>query len=192
VEEGVAASTAFAGEAARLLDAVGAFKLDLVTERVQAAALVKHGVERVRAVGTERALRDFHDPRGGFVGGECYIYAFNHDGVLLASPFRPDLLGVDQSEHVDHDGKKYVREILRIARTMARGWCDYRSTNPVTRRPEAKSAYIECTDDLIIGCGIYSDETEQNVTDRSSTLFATTGRSAAAFRRTDSQAIEPK
>jgi methyl-accepting chemotaxis protein len=175
VEEGVAASTAFAGEAARLMDAVGAFKLDRVTERDQAVALVKRGVEHVRAVGTERALKDFHDPRGGFVEGECYIYAFNHEGVLLASPFRPDLLGVDQSEHVDHDGKKYVREILRIARTMGRGWCDYRSTNPVTRRPEAKSAYIECTDDLIIGCGIYSDETEQNVTDRSSTLFATTG-----------------
>lgn len=73
VEEGVTASTAFAGEAARLMAAVGAFKLDRVTERDQAVAFVKRGVEHVRAVGTERALNGFHDPRGGFVEGECCI-----------------------------------------------------------------------------------------------------------------------
>ena len=172
VEEGVAASTAFAREAAGLIDAVGAFKLDRVAERDQAVALVKRGVEHVRAVGAEQALQDFHNPKGGFVEGEGYIYAFNRGGVLLASPFRPDLLGVDQSEHVDHDGKKYVREILRIAQTMGKGWCDYRSTNPVTHRPDAKSAYIERADDLIIGCGIYSGASEPNTDHRSSVQVA--------------------
>ena len=143
-----------------------------MAERDQAVALVKRGVEHVRAVGAEQALQDFHNPKGGFVEGEGYIYAFNRGGVLLASPFRPDLLGVDQSEHVDHDGKKYVREILRIAQTMGKGWCDYRSTNPVTHRPDAKSAYIERADDLIIGCGIYSGASEPNTDRRSSVQVA--------------------
>lgn len=157
VEEGAATATAFQQEAERLIEVVGAFKLDRMEEREKVEALIRRGIEHVHAVGAERALKDFHNPHGGFVEDDRYIYAFNMQGVLLASPFRPELLGVDQSEHGDHDGKKYVQEILRIAKTMGKGWCDYRSTNPVTRRPEPKSAYVERAGDVILGCGIYSD-----------------------------------
>lgn len=172
VEEGVAASTAFATEAASLREAVGAFKLDRVAERDQVVALVKRGIAHVRTVGREQALGDFHNPQGGFVEGERHLYAFNRDGVLLASPFRPDLLGVDQSEHVDHDGKKYVREILNVAKAMGKGWCDYRSTNPVTHRPDTKSAYIESTEDLILGCGIYSGDARRDSYDHAAVAHA--------------------
>lgn len=157
VEEGAAAAAAFEQEASRLVEVVGAFKVDRSEERDKAVALVKRAIAHLRAVGPERALKDFHDPKGAFVEGNRYIYAFNLHGVLQASPFRADLLGVDQSEHVDHDGKKYVQEILRIAKTMGKGWHDYRSTNPVTRQPQAKSAYVEREADLILGCGIYSE-----------------------------------
>jgi methyl-accepting chemotaxis protein len=162
VEEGSAVALTFEREAADLVDAVDAFKLDRVEERDKAVALVRRGIEHIRDVGPEQALQDFHDPQGRFIEGAAYIYAFNMKGILLASPFRQELLGVDQSQHTDHDGKKYVQEILRIAEKMHNGWHDYRSTNPVTGRPEAKSAYIEREGDLILGCGIYRVQANQD------------------------------
>jgi cytochrome c len=55
----------------------------------------------------------------------------------------------------DMDGKAYVKERIEIAQTKGKGWQDYKFTNPVSKKIEGKSAYIEKLDDLIIGCGVY-------------------------------------
>ena len=42
-----------------------------------------------------------------------------------------------------------------LAKTKGKGWQDYKFTNPVSKKIEQKSAYIEKVDDLIVGCGVY-------------------------------------
>ena len=55
----------------------------------------------------------------------------------------------------DPDGKEYVKERVEIAKMKGKGWQDNKFPNPVTKKIESKSAYIEKADDVIIGCGAY-------------------------------------
>ena len=55
----------------------------------------------------------------------------------------------------DADGKLFVKERIEIARTMGKGWQDYKSINPTTQKTEKKTAYIEVCDNLIVAAGAY-------------------------------------
>src|SRR5581483_3813726 len=79
----------FEEEAARLVDVVGAFKVDRMEERDHAVALVKRAAAHVQAVGIEQACRDFKDPNGGFMHGEFYVFANDVNGVQLCNPRSP-------------------------------------------------------------------------------------------------------
>ncbi|GEM_PF-3110484 len=159
VEEGAAASTSFEQEAGRLIDVVGAFKIDRTEDRDRAISLVKRAAAHIRACGPERAIREIADPQGAFVEGERYVFIMDINGVMQGAAFgHQDAIGQDITERVDVDGKKYAREMVDIARTKEKGWVDYRFKNAKTDQIEPKSAYIERVGDYILGCGIYRPE----------------------------------
>lgn len=157
VEEGAATSTAFEQESSRLLDLVGAFKLDRMEDRDRAVALVKRAVAHMRAHGMTRAFADFCDPNGPFVEGELYIYAYGLDGVLSATsnPSSKDNIGENHTRLRDLQGKRYMSEMITTAREKGKGWCDYVMQHPKTNQPLAKSSYFERVDEYLLGCGIY-------------------------------------
>ncbi|HEX9811365.1 MAG TPA: methyl-accepting chemotaxis protein [Burkholderiales bacterium] len=162
VEEGAAVATAFEQEATRLIDVVGAFKVDRMQDRDAAVSLVQRAIAHVRAVGPKQAFKDFDDPNGAFVDGERYVYVWDINGPMLASSASQHLLGHNMMDQVDADGKTYAAEIFEIARTKGKGWCDYRLRNPSKNNQiEPKSAYIESDGSVIVGCGIYRPEAEQ-------------------------------
>ena len=163
VEQGAAAAGAFEQEAARLIDVVGAFKVDRMQDRDAAVALVKRVATHIREVGPEQAFQDVDDPQGRFVEGELYAFVWDTKGCMRASPASQHLIGHDMTNAADADGKKYAQEIFEIARTKGKGWCDYRLRNPAKQNQiEPKSAYVECDGDFIVGCGIYRPEAEQS------------------------------
>ena len=173
VEEGAAAASAFEQEAARLLEVVGAFKIDRSEDRERAVALVKRAIAHLRAVGRERALADINDPHGPFVEGERYVFVWDLQGRMRASPASRHLIGQDMTERTDADGKKYAKEILELARTRGMGWCDYRLRNPAKNDViEPKSAYFERADELVFGCGIYRPEADLGRFDESAAAAA--------------------
>lgn len=161
VQEGAASASSFEHEAARLLELVGAFKLDRMEDRDRAVSLVKRAIAHVRAVGNERAITDIQDPQGTFRDGDRYVFVVDLAGVMRASVFK-HVIGKNLAEHKDVDGKKYMAEMLQLARTRGQGWCDYRLRNPVTNVEEPKSAYIEREGDLVFGCGIYRPEADRS------------------------------
>jgi signal transduction histidine kinase len=55
----------------------------------------------------------------------------------------------------DPDGKAYVKERIDIANKDGKGWQDYKFTNPLTKKIEPKTTYLEKVDDMIICCGAY-------------------------------------
>ena len=179
VEEGAAAASAFEQEAARLLEVVGAFKIDRSEDRERAVALVKRAIAHLRAVGRERALADINDPHGPFVEGERYVIVWDRKGVQLASAGAPQFNGRDMSDYKDVDGKFITRDALELAASMGAGWYDYRMTNPVTGRVEPKSLYVEKYRSLVFGCGIYRPEAEREA-DRGNAGSAPAGESANA------------
>lgn len=121
----------------------------------EAEALVKKAITHIKADGKEKAFAEINNPKGKYVDRDLYIFVYDLKGVCVAHGFNQKMIGKDLSGMKDKDGKSYVKERIEIAQTKGKGWQDYKFTDPVSKKIEQKSAYIERLDDLIIGCGIY-------------------------------------
>jgi cytochrome c len=121
----------------------------------EAEALVKKAVQLIKTEGKEKAFVEINNPKGKFVDRDLYIFVYDMTGKCVAHGFNQKMIGKDLIEMKDKDGKYFVKERIEIAKTKGRGWQDYEFTDPITKKIEHKSAYIEKLDDLIVGCGIY-------------------------------------
>jgi len=121
----------------------------------EAEALVKKAVQLIKTEGKEKAFVEINNPKGKFVDRDLYIFVYDMTGKCVAHGFNQKMIGKDLIEMKDKDGKYFVKERIEIAKTKGRGWQDYEFTDPLTKKIEHKSAYVEKLDDLIIGCGIY-------------------------------------
>jgi cytochrome c len=121
----------------------------------EAIALVKKAVAYVKANGKEKALAEFNNPTGQFRDRDLYIVVHNTSGISLANGANPKLAGKNLLDLRDADGKLIVKGFIDVGNAKGSGWVDYKWPNPVTKNLDAKSTYIEKTDDLLIGCGIY-------------------------------------
>lgn len=120
-----------------------------------AEAMVKKAIAYVKANGKDKAFAEVGNPKGQFVDRDLYIFVYDLNGKCLAHGANPKMVGKDLGEMKDSDGKSYVKERIEIAKTKGRGWQDYKFTNPVSKKIEPKTAYIEKVDEMIVGCGIY-------------------------------------
>ena len=121
----------------------------------EAEAMVKKAIALIKADGKEKAFTEVNNPKGKLVDRDLYIFIYDLQGVCVAHGFNQKMIGKDLAGMKDKDDKSYVKERIEIAKTAGKGWQDYKFTDPVSKKIEQKSAYIERLDDLIIGCGIY-------------------------------------
>jgi cytochrome c len=77
------------------------------------------------------------------------------NGKVLAHGQNIKMIGKDLYEVTDADGKAYVKERIEIAKSKGKGWQNYKFSNPVTKKIEDKTAYIEKYEDVIVGSGVY-------------------------------------
>ncbi len=122
--------------------------------------MVKRAVAYLRKQGPARALADFSDPNGGFVEGDLYIVVLDTKGVVRANGGNRAVIGNNDWDITDADGKKHTQELIATGRERGLGWVDYRWPNPKKGgKVELKSTYCELAGDLVVGCGVYrSDE----------------------------------
>ncbi|MRR17341.1 MAG: histidine kinase [Deltaproteobacteria bacterium] len=139
-----------------LMLAVGpaAYAADFGTP-AQAEAMVKKAVAEIKANGKQKAFAEISNPKGKFVDRDLYVFVYDMNGKCVAHGFNQKMIGKDLIDMKDPDGKYYVKERIEISRTKGKGWQDYKFTNPLTRRVEHKTAYVEKVDDVIVGCGVY-------------------------------------
>jgi len=121
--------------------------------RQEAKALVEKAIAYYKANGREKALAEFSNPKGPFVKGHLYIFAYNPEGTIIAHGGDPKLVGQDFIDVKDADGKYFVREFIKIG--PKGGWVKYKWKNYVTKKIEDKTTYLKRIDDVIIGCGVY-------------------------------------
>jgi methyl-accepting chemotaxis protein len=158
VEQTSAAALGFESEARQLIELVDSIKIDRGESRDKAIAMVKRAADHLRRHGVERALAEFSDPRGGFVEGDFYILVLDSRGVVRANGGNPAIVGQNDWESLDADGKKQTQALIAIAQERGLGWVDYRWPNPKKGgKVERKSTYCELVDDLVVGCGIYRE-----------------------------------
>lgn len=132
-------SLAFAGDAKELATANG---------------LLKKATAAVKADKTG-ALKEISDPKGSYVEGEIYVFAYDLTGTMLAHPKNPKLIGKNLLETPDVDGKLFRKEIVEGAKAKGSGTVDYRYKNPESGKIEDKTTHYVKAGDVILACGIY-------------------------------------
>ena len=121
----------------------------------EAVAMVKKGVELVKANGKEKAFSEFSNPNGPFVKGDLYVMVYDMDGINKAHGINPKLIGKNLLNIKDANGVYIVKNFIEVANGKGKGWVDYKWPNSVTKMVEMKSTYLEKVDDVLIGVGIY-------------------------------------
>ncbi len=121
----------------------------------QAKAMVDEAVSFLQANGEEKALAELNNPKGKFVKGELYVFAYDLNAVVVAQPVNPKLLGKNLMEVPDADGKLFRKEIVEVAKSKGVGWVDYKYKNPESGKMEHKTTYLKKASDIVICCGIY-------------------------------------
>jgi cytochrome c len=122
----------------------------------EARALLERAVAHIRQAGHQQAFADLSRPDGGYVDGELYVFCYAPDGTTVAHGANALLVGKNLSGMKDPDGKLVIVDLLRIGMEQGEGWIDFRWPNPLTKKIEAKSAYVIRADETTVcGSGYY-------------------------------------
>jgi len=121
----------------------------------EAEAMAKKAVAYMKANGKDKAITEISNPKGQFVDRDLYVTVYDMTGKCLAHGFNQKMIGKDLIELKDPDGKLYIKERIEMMRTKDTGWQDFKFTNPLSKKIEPKTAYIEKVGDVIVMCGAY-------------------------------------
>jgi cytochrome c len=122
----------------------------------EAKALVDKAAAFYKANGKDATLKELSNPKGQFVKGELYVFAYAlSDGTTIAHPHNPKLIGKNLTAVPDPDGKLFRKEIWEQAKSKGSGWVDYKFQNPESKKIENKTTYFLKVDELILNCGTY-------------------------------------
>ena len=122
----------------------------------EAIAMVKKGVAYIKANGAEKAYAEITSKDSKFVNGDLYLVVYGLDGKCLAHGSNPKQVGRDLIDLTDIDGKYFVKERIALVKGKPAGvWQDYKFTNPVSKKIEAKQSYCEKLGETAVCAGIY-------------------------------------
>lgn len=122
----------------------------------EAKAMVDRAASYLKQVGPQKAFAAFSDSANkDYHDRDLYIFVRSMDGNTVAHGVNPGMVGHTSLETKDADGKLYNKEIMDTANTKGSGWVDYRWPDPVTKKIEPKSSFVEKVGDYVIGAGFY-------------------------------------
>ena len=151
-------------KAIALLLVIGLFSfavLSYAADQDDAKRLVKQAAAYVKYQGKDKAIVEISTPKGMFDKGELYVFAYDLQGVMLAHPKNPALIGQNLINVPDVEGKLFRKEIVEKAKSQGSAWVDYVYLNPETNKQEHKTTYCQKEGDVILCCGIYKDYTHE-------------------------------
>jgi len=135
---------------------VAGYSVQAATQ-ADAKAMVEKAVAYWKANGKEKAIAEFNNPTGQFVKGDLYVFANQLDGLVLANGGNPKLAGQNHMELKDPTGKQFNKESAELAKTKGSGWIDYEWVNPVSKKLQPKTVWVQRVEgtDIYIGSGIW-------------------------------------
>lgn len=121
-----------------------------------AVAMVKKGVAFIKANGIDKGYSEISNKGGQFIDRDLYLVVYGLDGKCLAHGANAKQIGRDLLDLTDVDGKYFVKERVALARSKPAGfWQDYKFTNPVSKKIEAKTMYCEKLGETAVCGGVY-------------------------------------
>ena len=121
----------------------------------EAKAMLAKALAHIKAVGKEKAFADFMTKPGPWVDRDLYITVFDLNGKTLAHGSIPKLVGKDNINMQDANGKFHVKERLEIVKAKGKGQQEFAFLNPMTKQIEPKVMFFERIDDVVVACGAY-------------------------------------
>ena len=121
----------------------------------EAKALLAKAVAHVKAVGKDKAYADFMVKPGPWVDRDLYITVFDLNGKTLSHGANGKLVGKDNINMQDANGKFHVKERLEIAKAKGKGQQEFAFLNPMTKQIEPKVMFFERMDYIVVACGAY-------------------------------------
>ncbi len=121
----------------------------------EAMALVTKAAAHVKAVGIDKATRDFMDRTGPFLDRDLYIFGLDREGYYRIMGADAAKVGTHLNQAPGLDAEKLIRDAWYRA-DEGGGWVEYNIVNPVTGDIRGKSSFILPIDEqLLLGCGAY-------------------------------------
>jgi signal transduction histidine kinase len=121
----------------------------------QAEAMVKKGVEFIKANGPEKGYAEISNKAGQFIFQDLYLVVYGLDGVVHAHGSNPKMIGKNLIELKDIDGKAFVKERVELGKSKGTFWQEYKFTNPESKKIEPKIMYCERLNETVVCGGIY-------------------------------------
>ena len=126
-----------------------------ILTKKQVVDFVNEAIRYAKANGKAKAVAEFNNPKGKFVRGELYIYAYDWNGVALANGGNPSLAGKNLIDMTDPNGVKVIQQLIKVAKSGG-GWVSYVWPYPGTKINEPKLGYADGVDDTWWrGSGMY-------------------------------------
>ena len=116
----------------------------------QAQTMATEAADAVKKDG-EKAFTAFNSG-DEWKDGDLYVFVIDKTGTWRASGARPELVGKNDLNTADSDGKLFVKEIMAIDKD---GWIDYKFKSPADNQEHEKSSYIVRVGDFLVGSGAY-------------------------------------
>lgn len=123
-------------------------------KRASVEEMVASAIAHYNKVGQEQAFKDFSVKDGEFKHGEYYLFVTNlSDNMLVFHGANVKLAGKNLGKLKDTDGKLFVLDMRKIAKTVGEGWVDYKWPHAVTKKITQKHTYVKSSGSYYFAMG---------------------------------------
>lgn len=141
--------------ATSLLGAAGIAAAAEGATQAEATAMVKKGVDFIKANGKDKGYAEIINKQGQFVDRDLYLTVYGMDGVVRAHGANEKMVGKNLLGLKDVDGKEFVKERVELAKAKPSFWQDYKFTDPLSKKVLPKTMYCEKLEDFVVCGGVY-------------------------------------
>ncbi len=121
-----------------------------------AEALAREAAAYIKKVGREKGIEELCNPKGRFMRDGIYVTGHDINGIYLANPTNPKLIGKKTGDKKGRSNKLDQR-CVELAKGGG-GWVEYEIANPATKVIQRKKARIENIPGtgMYVMCGIFT------------------------------------
>jgi cytochrome c len=119
----------------------------------QAQVLCDRALAHMKEVGPERAIKDFNDPKGGYMDHDLFVIVYDPNATIRTGV--PALIGKNARSLTDVTGKEFGKDIIDAAQKKDGSWVEYHMTNPTTKKVELKTSYVRKFGEYVVFVGAY-------------------------------------
>ncbi len=122
----------------------------------EAQLMVDAALAHIKKIGTEQAYKDFTTNKASWTKKDLYVFVMDLNGKMIAHGANEKLVGRDLINLKDSSGKAFVVDMIAAAKKGS-GWVDYEWADPITKKVEGKSSYVQMVPagSSFVGVGIY-------------------------------------